>query len=146
MNKSAMKIFFIICFFLLPLSSYASEESRYDWKTITYSTYLEDVRLDAVLVVSMKHSLDHGHAIISSMLFKVGSQELVFPKEILSKFGLIHPNSFSISAGDFSREKEIQKWVTVYFNYGTHPNIRDGSISFLNGVYKGYSIYDEPNS
>lgn len=141
-----MKLLFIFGIFLYSLTVFASEEGRYDWKTIAYTTHLEELGVDAELVIFTEYSSVHEHAIISKIKFKVGGKNIILPQEILNKFGPIHPTSFSISAGDFSYEGKAEKWITLYFNYGIYPKIRDGSMSFLNGNFKAYSIYEEPNS
>ena len=143
MAKLTMKYLLVIGLILWSAFAFSSQEHWYEWESIIYKTYLHELKKKAVLTASMKYSDEHGHGVLHSLDLRVGTKRFVFPEQIIQEYGLIHPNSFRISAGDFTDEEE-KRWVTVYFQYGLHPNIKEGSISFLNGKYRLRSIQEEP--
>ena len=138
-----MKVLILVAIFFLSSATHANQEHSYDWQSTTYQTFLGELDTKAELVALTEYSSKYENAVVVCLNLLVGSVKLEFPQDILREYEPIHPDSFRISAGDFSQGGSLKKWVTVHFRYGMYPNIHDGSISFLNNKYEVRSIYIE---
>ena len=115
------------------IESFAWQEEYYDWDSLTFTSHLIELGESANLKVSLSKSAESSKFIVNEIELTVGKNQLKIPPEILKKYKLINPVSFSISASKEAEENSI----TIYFTYDGEKR---GSVSFRNYKYSLHSI------
>ena len=125
-----MKTVLLLVVTLLSLPCFAIEDSHYEWQSITYRTYLEEIKKEAIVTVSPQHPAK-GTA-IANLSVKLDKHEIKIPENVIQLFQPIHPYSIRISAGEFRLDDKLNHSVTLRFNFGAYPEVHKGEILFLN--------------
>ncbi len=94
-----MKTVLLLVVTLLSLPCFAIEDSHYEWQSITYRTYLEEIKKEAIVTVSPQHPAK-GTA-IANLSVKLDKHEIKIPENVIQLFQPIHPYSICILAGEF---------------------------------------------
>jgi hypothetical protein len=128
-----VKLITIFALFLISLKSLAWQEERYDWNSLTFTSYLTELKQKANLKVILSQSAGNSNFFVTKIELTVGKHQLKIPPEILGKYTLINPVSFSISASKAAEGNSI----TIYFTYDGEKR---GSVSFQNYKYNLHSI------
>ena len=122
-----MKYIAALAILVISIESLAWQEERYDWDSLTYTTYLAELEQNANLKVSISKSKENKF-FVSKIELTVGENLLEIPPEILKQYKFINPILFSISAS----KKDNENSITIYFTYDGEKN---GSVSFKNYKY-----------
>lgn len=122
-----MKYIAALAILVISIESFAWQEERYDWDSLTYTSYLAELEQNANLKVSISKTKENKF-FVSKIELTVGENLLEIPPEILKQYKLINPILFSISASKTDNENSI----TIYFTYDGEKN---GSVSFQNYKY-----------
>ena len=128
-----MKILTIIFGLLLPIAASAWQEEYSDWSSITYTTYLKELGLSAILKADLTSAESESGLYVSNIKLTVGEKPLVIPKKVFKNYKLINPTSFSISVSSGQESND----VTIYFTYSGENR---GSISFRNYEYSLHQV------
>jgi hypothetical protein len=128
-----VKFIALLAILMISIESFAWQEEYYDWDSLTFTSHLIELRENANLTVSLSKSAESSKVIVTEIELTVGKNQLKIPPEILKKYKLINPVSFSISASKEAEENSI----TIYFTYDGEKR---GSVSFRNYKYSLHSI------
>lgn len=118
---------------LFSIVASSSQEEYYNWNTITYTAYIEELKQTATLKAELTKESEKSGYYVSKIEFSVGENILKIPPEIFEKYSHIDPGSFLISASEYP-EGNI---VTIHFTYGGKSS---GSVSFRNYKYSLHSV------
>jgi hypothetical protein len=132
-----VKILIAFHMLLVSVTAFASQEEYYDWSTITYATYLEELKRTATLKVELSKVSEESGYYASKIECSVGGNRLEIPPEIFEKYNQINPGDFLISANIYPGGND----VTIHFTYSGKKR---GSISFRNYKYSLHLITEGP--
>lgn len=132
-----MKILIAFYMLLLSVTASASQEEYYDWNTITYATYLDELKQSATLKVELSKASEESGHYVSKLECSVGGNRLEIPSEIFEKYSQINPGDFLISASSYPGGND----VTIHFTYSGEKR---GSVSFRNYKYSLHLITEGP--
>jgi hypothetical protein len=127
-----VKFIALLAILMISIESFAWQEEYYDWDSLTFTSHLIELGENANLRVSLSKSAESSKFIVTEIELTVGKNQLKIPPEILKKYKLINPVSFSISASKEAEENSI----TIYFTYDGEKR---GSVSFRNYKYSLHS-------
>lgn len=132
LRGNRMKLITVLAILIVSIESFAWQEEHYDWNSLTFTSYLTELKQTASLKVGLSKSAENNKFLVAKIEVTVGENKLEIPPEVLKKYTRIDPLSFSISASKEAEENSI----TIYFIYNGENR---GSVSFQNYKYNLHS-------